>query len=203
VLDTGTDLTHLVERTRGLQPWRRVFHATNGMVVALVPGALGLERLDVALGLGLAFAFLVALDATRLRAPGVNALFFRTFPVLASPREAVGVASSTWFVLGALLTWTIFPAEVAVPALLVLALADPAAGTLGRLYGRHKVGSGSVEGSLAFFVVASLVLLVTVGGSAAVLVAGAVTVVEATPWRLDDNLSVPLSAGLLLVLLTG
>jgi len=203
VLDTGTDLTRLVERTRGLQPWRRVFHATNGLVVALAPGALGFGRFDVALVLGLMLAVLVAVDATRLRAPGANALFFRTFPGLASPREAVGVASSTWFVLGALLTWTLFPAEVAVPALLVLALADPTAGTLGRLYGRHKIGAGSVEGSLAFFVVASLVLLVTVGGFAAVLVAGAVTVVEATPWRLDDNLSVPLSAGLLLLLLTG
>ena len=68
--------------------------------------------------------------------------------------------------------------ELYVTSMLVLALADPAAAIVGRTYGAHRLGAGhdakSVEGSLAFFVVASTCLgvalaLVTPLGAAAVL----------------------------------
>jgi dolichol kinase len=199
---TTPELARLVERTKGLQPWRRVFHACNGLVLALGPGALGLERPVVVGWLAVVVVLLFAADLARLRAPQLNVLFFRTFPSFASPREATAIASSSWYALGILLAWALFPAPVAVPAILVMALADPVASVIGRRFGRRRLGKGTVEGSAAFFVMASVVLVLSTRQPAAAAVAGVVSLVEVLPWKLDDNLTIPLTAGSLLMLLS-
>ena len=188
------ELAPLVERTRGLQPWRRLFHAANGVAVALLPGALGLGKTPVLWVLGILMVVVVAADCARLRDTRLNALFFRMFPALASPREAVGLASSTWFLIGVFLAYALFPMRVAVPGILVLALADPAAGTLGRLYGKRRLGHGTWVGSAAFLLAAFAVLAFHLGPAAGAAAALLVTMVEAVPWRLDDNLTVPVAA---------
>jgi dolichol kinase len=196
------DFHALVGRTAGLQPWRRLFHAANGVMLALGPQAIGLSPKQTVAVLAVLLLVLMGADVVRLRAPSLNALFFRTFPSFASPREAARIASSTWYVVGALLAWAFFEPAVAVASILVLALADPAASWLGRVVKSPRVGTGSVFGSLVFFAVATAILLPVAGWVIAPLVAVGVMTVEAMPWRLDDNLTVPLSAGLLLSLLT-
>jgi dolichol kinase len=195
------ELAPLVARSSGLQPWRRVFHAANGLVLALTPGALGMSKTLVVALLALGSAALLAFDLVRLRAPSLNLLFFRLFPALVSPREAAGVASSTWYAVGALLVWGLFPAETAVAAILVLALADPAASFLGRRIQSPRFGAGSRFGSGVFLLVASVVLAPALGFPLALLAAAGVTLVEAVPWKLDDNLTVPLTAAALLTIL--
>lgn len=195
-------LAPLVRRTEGLQPWRRVFHAGNGVAVAAALALLDPPRAGVVLGLGCALAALVALDLARFSNPTLNRLFFRVFRPIASPREARGPASSTWYVLGVLLTVLLFPLEVAIPAILVLALADPAASYVGRRWGRRPFGTGTVEGSLVFFAVAATILVFHISILAAGLVALGTALAERGPWRLDDNLVVPLSAGGLLWIAT-
>jgi dolichol kinase len=183
----------LVESTRGLQPWRRVFHAASGVVLALAPGAVGLswER-TAALLAGLTIA-LFALDFVRLKVPGWNRLFFRLLSPLASPREADGVASSSWFAFAATLLWGLVPGPPALAGLLVLGLADPAASVVGRTWGRRPLGKGTWEGSAAFVVVALGVLSIVVGLPGALLVAVVAAAAEVIPSGLDDNLTVPLS----------
>jgi dolichol kinase len=188
------ELAQLVERTRGLQPWRRAFHAANGVAVALLPEAIGLGRGPVLGVLGILLVVVVAADIARLRDTRLNALFFRMFPAFASPREAVGIASSTWYLVGVFLTYALFPMRVAVPGILVLALADPAAGTLGRLFGKRRLGHGTWVGSAAFLAVAFAVLALHLGPAAGLAAALIVTMVEVVPWRLDDNLTVPVGA---------
>jgi dolichol kinase len=188
------ELVPLVERTRGLQPWRRLFHAANGVAVALLPGALGLEKTTVVWVLGILLVVVLAADFARLRVSKLNALFFRMLPALASPREAVGLASSTWYLIGVFLTFALFPMRVAVPGILVLALADPAAGTFGRLYGKRRLGHGTWVGSAAFLAAAFAVLAFHLGPAAGLAAALMVAIVEVVPWRLDDNLTVPVAA---------
>jgi dolichol kinase len=188
------DLLPLVERTRGLQPWRRLFHAANGVACALLPGALGLGKPSVLWILGSLLVVVLLADLARLRVVALNALFFRMFPAFASPREAVGIASSTWYLVGIFATYALFPLRVAVPGILVLALADPAAGTLGRLYGERRLGHGTWVGSAAFLAVAFAVLAFYLGVPAGLAAALLVTLVEIVPWRLDDNVTVPVAA---------
>lgn len=192
------ELAPLVERTQGLQPARRLFHASCGLalVAALVWGSPPRPALLAVLAVLAAGAFLV--DALRFAVPSANRLFFRWFRRLASPREAEGVASSSWYLLGALLTVALFPTAIAVSGLLVLSLADPLASYCGRRWGRRPFGSGTVLGSSLFLGVALAVLVPAwgplVGGATAV----GVTLAERIPWPLDDNLTIPLATGALL-----
>ncbi len=196
-MSSPAEFQDLVRRTEGLQPWRRIFHATNGIVMAGVllladpPWATAVVLLTL-LTLG---AF--ALDVVRFTVPVVNRLFFRVLRPLASPREATGIASSTWYLVGCTLAVVAFPREIAVAAILVLALADPAASWIGRRWGRRRLGTGTFLGTSAFAAVAAAVLTPFLGLPAALLVGVATAGVEILPWPLDDNLVVPLVAGAL------
>jgi len=187
---TPSELEAAVRRTEGVQPWRRVFHATCGIViVAFVEyGPLDV-RMDL-FCLSVALLASLALDWARLGSRNANIVFFRWFSALVSPREARKIASSTWYLMGAFITLLVAP-RLFMPALLVLALADPAASVVGRLWGRHRLGKGSWEGTAAFFVVASAVLASLVGPGIALPAAALVASFEVLPIGIDDNLTVP------------
>jgi len=136
-------------------------------------------------------------DLLRLRFRGLNRFVFRTFGPLMCPREA-NRPSITWYLLGVFLVlWA--PGEgLAVPSLLVLAVADPAAGVAGRFWGKHPMGKGTLEGTAAFFVVAVVLLVPFVGPFTALGAGAAAAAAEAVPTSLDDNLLIPVvTAGVL------
>jgi dolichol kinase len=194
----------LVERTRGVQPWRRVFHASSGLLLGLGPVFLGIPVAVTAALLTATLVIALTLDLVRLRFPEVNRRFFVYLRVLASPREAVGVASSTWYLVGAIISWVVFPPAYASAALVVLGLADPAASVLGRLYGTVPLGKGSVQGALVFTAVAWAILAVMLGNPLPMAgVALAVALAEIIPGLVDDNLIIPLVTGALLWIVLG
>ena len=190
-------------RLRGVQPWRRVFHAGNALVVAFLPPLLGLGRWAVVGILSALLVGLAAFDWFRLRRADLNALFFRMFPSLASDRERTGVASSTWYALGMILVYALFPSRVVVPAILTLGLADPAASTIGRIWGRRRLGKGTVLGTAVFAAVAFGVMATAVSPLVALVAAVATAAVEVLRIPLDDNLTVPVTAALTLWLVGG
>ncbi len=196
-----SELERLVGNTEGLQPWRRLFHATNGVVVvaALELGIVSREVMILLLGVVLLGA--LAVDVVRLRVPSVQRVFFRSLSALASPREARGIASSTWYAAGILLALMLFPQRIAEASILVLALGDPVASYVGRRWGRIKIGDGSVRGTTAFLVVTLAVMLFFFPPVHALLAAVLATVVERIPWSLDDNVTLPLGTGVVLLLL--
>lgn len=191
------ELEALVRKTEGIQPWRRVFHGGGGVLMAVTGHMLGPDSPGLRLLLGAAVLLAFAGDAVRLRRRDANAVFFGWFRQLASPREAGRVASSTWYVTGALGVSLAAP-EFFVPSILVLALADPAASVVGRTWGRHRLGKGSWEGTTAFMLVASAVLIPFVGVPTGLLVALAASVAEVLPVPVDDNLTTPAAVALAL-----
>lgn len=193
-----TELDELVHRTRGLQPWRRLFHAANGVATAVALTWLPLERWQAVAILGAILATLVVADVVRLRSTAANRLFFRAFSPLASPREARGIASSTWYTLGIFLAVALFPLPYAVSGILVLALADPAASYIGQRWGGRPFMGGTRVGTAVFFGVACAVLGLRHALPVALVAAVVVTIAERRSWPLDDNLLIPLAcAGVL------
>jgi dolichol kinase len=187
----SAELDALVARTAGPQWWRKAFHAFNATL-----GATLLVVLDVPRGVAVAvlvalLTTAVAIDVVRLRSPRANRLFFRAFGKLASPREAHGIASSTWYVTGILAVVAFFPVDVAVSAILVMGLGDPAAAFVGRTFGRRPFLGGTLEGTLAFFVVCALIIGVRHAWPAGLVAGAAAALAERRAWPLDDNLVVP------------
>ena len=104
----------------------------------------------------------------------------------------------------AFLVHAVFPPLYAAAGLVVLALADPAASVVGRLWGSRRLGKGSVQGTSVFLVVAWSVLALMTGQPLAVVpVALGVAAMEIVPGLVDDNLVVPIVTGTLLWLLLG
>ena len=119
-------------------------------------------------------------------------------------------AGAFFFYAGLGLAFLLFPLSIATAAGAVLAISDSLSTIIGMRLGRHKLlGKKTWEGSSAFFISAFLVCLLFFSPVAALLGAIAATLAELLPESkalsrsrlrplLNDNLLVPLIAGLAL-----
>lgn len=113
------------------------------------------------------------------------------------------LSGATYVFISAVLTIVLFPKVIVILAFSTLIIGDIAAALIGRRFGKHKFLAKSLEGTLAFFVFSSILVLVTpkveylfieyIIGFAAVAV-GAIAENIAYGWA-DDNLTIPLSVG--------
>jgi dolichol kinase len=193
---------------------------------ALHLGALALPVGLLALGRTAALFVLVPLalvavfcDVARQRWAWMHAFIRWVFAPIMRPEEQppfggrVVINGATWMCVSAAACALAFPEPVAAAALVMLMVGDGAAAVVGRRYGRHRYPFGlgaakSLEGSAAFFAtgLAAALPAVALPPYTALtplqlgLGALAATVVEALPVPVDDNVRVPLVAGLVMVL---
>lgn len=156
----------------------------------------------------------LAADLLRVRAGWLHRLIGTVFGPLMRSRERPPLGAppcvngATWMALSASAAFLLFTRPIAALAFSVLVLGDAAAALVGRTVGTIRLGSSekTLEGSLGF-VIAGLVPVVVAAelgavsywaGAAAVLAAAGA---EATTTRLNDNLLIPLVAGLVLTVL--
>ena len=110
---------------------------------------------------------------------------------------------ATWLFIGSTLTIAIFPKEIAIISLVYMSIGDTVAGLVGRKFGKIKFYDKTIEGSLAglifcllsgYLVQLSLPIEVVISGAFAAMF------IELLPISIDDNLSVPLFAGTIMVI---
>jgi dolichol kinase len=155
----------------------------------------------------------VLLDLGRYLFPEVGKIFYKTFGFLLRRHELdnrkKNLNGATYVFISALLSIIIFPKVIFITAFTVLIISDSLAALIGRKYGKNKFLSKSLEGTLAFFISAIIVVLLTpkIEGSTAEYLIGFVAVAVGAivenishGWA-DDNLSIPLSIGLTMLLL--
>lgn len=182
---------------------RSLWHVASGLSV------LGLIQLLPERGwlVAVSGAFAAAawsMEIARRVSEPVNERLMRLFRLVAHPHERYRVNSSTWYVT-ALLLLALFGTRLSQSlAVVVLAVADPAAALIGRRFGRTRLlDNRSLEGTLAFFaagVLSSLLVMWALGPAslssrlllAAVAgLAGAAT--ELLSSRMDDNFTIPVA----------
>ncbi|MDI3282632.1 hypothetical protein [Polyangium sp. 15x6] len=145
-------------------------------------------------------------EIARRLSPAVNERLMRFFSRVAHPMERHRVNSSTWY-LTALVGLSIFaPFQAAELGVVVLGLADPAAGFIGRRIGRTKIlANRSLEGTLGFFAVGTLAALATLAfhglplpAMLLIATAGAAAgaIAELVSSRLDDNFTIPVTVAI-------
>ena len=158
----------------------------------------------------------VGLDIVRQRHRGTHTVFDRFFGRMMRPEERaftggkIMLNGAVWLTMSFTVLVLLFPEPEAILAYISFVTGDALAALVGRKFGRHPwLGDGrTVEGSLSFFVSASLVAFTfsswiypfpVVALSVSALVG---TILEAVPLPINDNIVSPAGMALSLVLLS-
>ena len=179
--------------------WRRLFHIGAGSILPVA--GIFVPWMAIVIGSGLVTLTSLTLDLARFRTPYLNRLFLRGLAPFLKNDEAFKITGATYLLVATFLFFLVLPQEIAVTALLFLALGDPVAGLVGGRMPGPRV-SGKSPGGAAAFVLVSLAVVAVLIASGVVqyhwaLVAGAViaAMVELAPIPVDDNLTIPLVSG--------
>ncbi len=152
----------------------------------------------------------IILDLGRYVHPVVSKIFYKTFGFMLRKHEVdakkKNLNGATYVLLSALLCLVIFPPKIFATAFSVLIISDSSAALIGRKFGKHKFLAKSLEGTLAFFISAIIVVLVTPkvnNGLTEYLIAfvavalGAIVENVSYGWA-DDNFTVPITIGVIM-----
>jgi dolichol kinase len=119
--------------------------------------------------------------------------------------EFPGKGALTFF-FGSLLTLLLFGSDISVAsaAIIILALGDSFSTLVGKRYGRHKIFYSplkSIEGTIGGFVPAFIGAAIFVPAPVALVGAFVGMAVETLSIKIDDNIIIPVAAGLFMFLL--
>jgi glycerol-3-phosphate acyltransferase PlsY len=148
--------------------------------------------------------FAIVLEYLRVRSAVIKKIFNNFLKSMLRIHEMEGkYTGATWVFISSTLTIAIFPKEIAIISLVYMSLGDTIAGLVGRKFGKTKFYNKSIEGSLAGLIVCLLSgYLVNLTLPLVVVFSGAFAAmfIELLPMPIDDNLSVPLFAGTIMVI---
>ena len=150
----------------------------------------------------------VIIDIGRFFIPPLNSFIEKVFGFMMRKHEMdaqkKNLSGASYVLIAATITLWIFPKIIFITAFSILIICDIAAALIGRRFGRHKFLAKSLEGTMAFFIFACIVVLITpkfggdymeyiigfIGGAV-----GAFIENVSYGWA-DDNLTIPVSIGL-------
>ena len=124
------------------------------------------------------------------------------YPLLREDEKDKNLTGATYLFLSATITFLIFEKNIAIPAVLILTAADSLAAIVGKVYGIHRIRNKTWEGSVTFFIISLIILIITIPGFliSMLVIAAIITVVELLPLPAGDNIWISLTAGILLSL---
>ncbi len=167
-----------------------------------------LERNILLLVVGAGTAFMILLDVFRKLFPAVDNFYVKIMGFVLRKKELNVkehfLTGGTYYAIGVFLPIVLFVREIAASAILIMIVCDTFAALVGKKFGKHNLWNKSVEGSIAFFVLGMLIVVLTPKVTAnyleyiyAAVALAVATVIEALPYDIDDNISVPLSFGII------
>jgi dolichol kinase len=162
------------------------------------------RRLALSILIPIAVAILV-IDILRQVHPGLRAFYSRHWGHLMRGDELGRLCGASHVVIASVLSIVLFPKPIAITALLFMSVSDALASLVGMRSKGPRWMRASLAGSTAFLVSALVIAFIFLHDRplAAVLGAVAGTIIEALPLgigkaRIDDNITVPLGAGLVM-----
>lgn len=165
--------------------------------------------------LGVLTFIALIIDLGRYFSPGFGKIFYKFFGFLLRVHETdsnkKNLNGATYVLLSALISAIIFPKVIFITAFTILIISDSLAALIGRKYGKHKFLSKSFEGTLTFFISASIVVFLTpkIDGRMIEYFIGLIAALVGTFAEnlsygfADDNLTIPISIGVTMWLLYG
>jgi dolichol kinase len=173
-------------------------------ILIYVIGYWYLPKFIIVLGLT-SVIFTVALcEWLRFKSRKINNFFKNNFKGFYRPGEVYKVSGLIGTLSGSLITILLFKNKYAVfTSFLYLIFGDSIAALIGKSVGKHKIifSGKSLEGSLACFITCFIVGSFNFKWFFALTGAIVATIVEAIPWKINDNFWIPIiNAGFLTIL---
>ncbi len=182
----------------GVEITRKIVHLST----LIIPIGYGLTSEETVLTFLVPFFLcFLSIDLLRHFHPGMASLFKKYFfGRVLREAEKSSLMGSTYFLFSSILTLLLFPKPIAIASLLILILSDTAAAFVGKGMGKISILGKTLEGSIAFFASALLIVWVypNLDRFSGFLAALGTTAVELLPTRVDDNLTIPFVAGAIL-----
>ena len=190
---------------------RRLWHIGGGLSLPIA-GLLAPENIFLPALISITIAFL-AFEAVRLKFPPLNRRFLHCFQALLREGEASTPTSSAYLLIAASIVFIFCDKSIAALAITFVAVGDPVAGMVGGRWpprnlkfrgglvrGKSLKGSGAC---LLACLVAGVILASITQVALWLVVIGAIcaTIIEFLPLPLNDNLTIPLVAGGVMMLL--
>jgi len=146
---------------------------------------------------------MIAIEIARIYTTWGRRLYQRFLGAVTRPLEERRPTGATYVFLGALLTAILYTPKIAVLSMLFMSVGDSTAAFVGRGYGRIRIGSKTLEGTTACFLIC-LLLTLPFGLTLPTAIAGAATaaLTELVPrpfW--NDNFAIPVFSGAAMTLL--
>ena len=156
-----------------------------------------LDKPTMLIFVGVLTGIAVAIELVKWVSPRFSDFFFQIFaPMLRRHERRGAMTGATYYVISAFLCILFFGKTLAIVCIFFMVLGDLAAALVGRMWGKTKLlGTKSLEGSLACFVVCAAIALFKLPPVIGIIGALVATVVEMMPFPIDDNLTVPLVSG--------
>ena len=184
--------------------YRRMYRLA-GLAIPIL--YLTTTRSFVLLLLGIAIGCYLLIDVLRLSSKKLNTFLFSTFGLILKKKEKHAISASSWFLLSSLFNVLFFQKDIAILSISVFIFADCYAEVYGKKFGTIKlIGKRSLQGSIAYFLSASLIALLLVNFLALeprffIFAPFVSALAEQVSIGIDDNLSVPLLTAVVLSLL--
>ena len=174
---------------------RKIFHLVS-LVIPL--GYLMLERETTLKAVAIAFSFVMTMELARLFIPKIRNKVHPFFSSIMREAEEKKLSGVTYMLIGAWITIYLFEKEVAIIALLLVSISDTAAAIVGTAYGKIHLWQKTLEGSVAFFTVTGVIMILASNLSLEQKLVGMITgtLVELLPIPVNDNLSLPIVTAL-------
>ncbi len=183
----------------------RIIYKSLGLVFPI--SYLFLEKRFVLIFVGFVFLLFISLDVFRRGNQKFNQLLIKKISFI-KKKEKKKNFTAVWLLIAVLIVVFFFSKEIAVVALFMWWAGDLSAGILGKKFNKIKLGEKSLEGHLICFVfalIAGLILAKLLNSSllSYQLSFGALAaaIIQALPLKIDDNLTMPLAAAIVMSLL--
>jgi diacylglycerol kinase (CTP) len=130
-------------------------------VVGIAAMAFLIDKLpqkDSLFYLALSAIIIIPFDILRLKRSDLNHRIVQFFRSIIRIEEVQTLSGTSFLIVGTFFVVLLFPKNVAILSILILAFGDPASSIIGVLYGKDKIwGRKSLQGAIACFVVCTLV----------------------------------------------
>jgi dolichol kinase len=190
-----------------LQLPRRLFHLTNGCIIATLY-LFYIEHSFAVHTIGIGVCLFYIFEQLRVKYPEYAESFSKVSSYFYRAEEQLKESAMIPYSMGLLLTILSFPKIIAVIAIYTLACSDPLSAIIGIKFGKHPIAENkTMEGSLTFFFSTLLCIFLPFMFTTSLplgknlmfssLLATLITAFELVPSRIDDNLTIPLATAVL------